>query len=56
MIHDRTNSKRSEKSFNYTVLHIYNVYKYIGYRSYGNNIQYNKSYLDSIINSDRVIG
>ena len=56
MIHDGNTSKRSEKSLNYTVLHIYNVYNYIGYRSYGNNIQYNKSYQDSIINSDRVIG
>ena len=42
MIHDGNTSNRSENLLNYTVLHIYNVYKYTGYREYGNNIQYNQ--------------
>ena len=42
MINDVNNSNRSANLLNHTVLHIYNVYKYTGYREYGNNIQYNQ--------------
>ena len=42
MINYGNNSNRSSNLLNYTVLHVYNVYKYTGYREYGNDIQYNK--------------
>ena len=42
MIYGGNTSNRSAKILNYTVLYIYNVYKYTGYREYGNNIQYNQ--------------
>ena len=42
MINDGNTSNISSKLLNYTVLHVYNIYKYTGYREYGNNIQYNK--------------
>ena len=42
MINYGNSSNISSNLFNHTVLHIYNVYKYTGYREYGNNIQYNQ--------------
>ena len=42
MIYGGNTSNRSAKIINYTVLHIYIVYKLTGYREYGNNIQYNQ--------------
>ena len=42
MIHDENTSNVSANLLNYTVIHIYNVYKYTVFREYGNNIQYNQ--------------
>ena len=42
MINDGNTSNIYTNLLNYTVLHIYNVYKYTGYREYVNNIQYNQ--------------
>ena len=59
MIHDGNTSNRSSNLLNYTVLHIYNVYKYTGYREYGNNIQYNQKvsrFYHKFIQGYRIVG